>query len=67
MEITKDLLEYIKNKEIKITPKFFNGISMYTFDGKVIGFFSLGTDFFIEYEDGRLINTRYIESIRVIK
>lgn len=66
MLVAEDLFVRIKNKEVKVTPKLFNGISSLTFDGKVISFFRLGTDYFIGFEDGRVINIRYIESLIVI-
>lgn len=67
MLAAEDLFIRIKNKEVEITLKSFNEVSRKTFDGKVISFFRLGTDFFIGFEDGRVINIRYIESLIVIK
>lgn len=67
MLVAEDLFVRIKNKEVEITLKSFNEASRKTFDGKVVSFFRLGTDFFIGFEDGRLINIRCIESIVVIK
>ena len=67
-----DLYNRFKNKQVMIVIKRFYPVTLIDttteFKGKVIGFYitSEGGDSFFELDNGKLINTRYIESIEVM-
>lgn len=70
MLVTGNLYDCVKNKEVKIFIKKYGTIEIQK-DGKVVGYcFGSGTDMFLELDNGetiRFINTKYIESIEIVK
>ena len=65
--ISKDLYTCIKDKEVEIREKSF-GTPGVEHKSTVIGYcFGQGTEMFLELDNGELINTKYIASIKVIR
>ena len=66
MHVTKILFMRLKGQKVKITCKSFSGAASQVFEGIVIDDASTGIDSFIELDSGDIINTKYIESIKIL-
>lgn len=67
MHVTPTLFMKLKDKKIQITCKAFGGMAAHKFEGTVIGDASTGLDSFLELDTGELINTKFIESIKILE
>ncbi len=67
MHVTQLLFVRIEGQKVKITCKSFNDGIPHQFEGTVIGDANTGIDSFIELDSGDIINTKYIESIKIVK
>lgn len=71
LEISKNLYECVKDKMVSINSKRYGVTVEFPMDGKVVGYcFGSGTDMFLKLDNGksiRFVNTKYIQSIEIIK
>lgn len=66
MHVTKILFMCLKGQRVKITCKSFSESVPQVFEGVAIDDTSTGLDSFIELDSGDIINTKYIESIKIL-
>lgn len=66
MHVTKILFMRLKGQKVRITCKSFSGSTPQEFEGVVIDDASTGIDSFIELDSGDMINTKYIQSIKLL-